>query len=673
MPIASKPFEIVYFDMIVLKSDAWNHQRYISHFYDAATKTHWAVHHLDKKGSIRAVLYMVNAVERRYNCKLKTLHSDGEKSLLTGELDFLNSHYGLQLNVTVPDTPEQNGPAERAGGVLMKRARALHLESGLPPYLEGEAIKASVYVMNRTPTRDANNAWFLPLQRLYDLLDIPRTVDMSNMYLYGCMAFYRRKTMASHKLEPRAGIGYLIGYEAHNIWRIWNPKAKPKWSVFRARDVVFDESRKYQKDDPLLTAELRYSEPLATRSEATDENPYNIVNLPFFVGLEDDPESDVSYGPNEPSNSSNNQEMVEVCDLEDQPQEGEVQGVEAVDDAIQSISQQETGGIMPGVMPQSQPTNEIPSSSESFNQETVFEPHQQSDAETPPTSVDGRAFPEDNENTNFNLPGGLPKLGEDDKDDEDGYTTPTPHSPAESDNGRPQNNDFDKDDVDASPIENNDEVMEDAPPLGWYNSVVPMKRSSARIAGKLAENRTKMNRTHYTQLLQAKVDHYTPFYIAMSFAVRQSKLRPADMVMSNLHKSNIPKAPESWNELLRHPLRNQFQDAMQVEWDDLWKFGVFETVRIPKRKLVIPVRWVFAYKFDAEGHVTKFKARLVVRGDLQPYTRTDTAAATLAARVFRLMMALAAAWDLEIMQFDVQNAFIQGLIDEEVYVEFPNG
>ncbi|KAI3120209.1 hypothetical protein CBS147326_9557 [Penicillium roqueforti] len=454
MPMATKPFEIVYFNMIVLKSDAWNHQRYISHFYNAATKTHWAVHHLDKTGCQKAVLYMVNAVERRYNCKLKTLHSDGEKSLLTGEFDYLNNFYGLNLNVTVPGTPEQNGPAERAGGVLMKRARALHLESGLPPYLEGEAIKASVYIMNRTPTRDANNAWFLPLQRLYDLLDIPRTVNMSNMYLYGCMVFYRKKTTASHKLEPRAGIGYLIGYEAHNIWRIWNPKAKPKWSVFRARDVVFDESRKYEQNDPLLTAGLRYSEPLEAKTEATDENPYNIINLPFFMGLEDESDSEASHESNKPSNSSNNEEMTKTCDIEDGPQATEVEN-----------PQQEAEGAMPQALPHIQPTNQIISSSESSNQETEHDSQSHSDAETPPTSVDGIALPEDNDNSNFDLPGGLPKLGEDDRDDEDGYTTPTPHSPAESDKERPRDDDLEYGDTDAATIENNDEVMEDAPPL----------------------------------------------------------------------------------------------------------------------------------------------------------------------------------------------------------------
>lgn len=148
------------------------------------------------------------------------------------------------------------------------------------------------------------------------------------------MAFYRRKIMASYKLEPRAGIRYLISYKAHNIWRIWNPKVKPKWSVFRVRDIIFNKLRKYQKDNPLLTTELRYSEPLATRLEATNKNPYNIINLLFFVGLEDDPESNISYRLNKLLNSSNNQEIVEVYNLEDQPQEDKVQGVKAVNNAI---------------------------------------------------------------------------------------------------------------------------------------------------------------------------------------------------------------------------------------------------------------------------------------------------------------------------------------------------
>jgi hypothetical protein len=62
---------------------------------------------------------------------------------------------------------------------------------------------------------------------------------------------------------------------------------------------------------------------------------------------------------------------------------------------------------------------------------------------------------------------------------------------------------------------------------------------------------------------------------------------------------------------------------------------------------VIPTRWVFTYKFDEEGYLLKYKARLVVRGDLQLRQDEETYAATLAVRVFRFLIAIAAYFNLE--------------------------
>lgn len=56
----------------------------------------------------------------------------------------------------------------------------------------------------------------------------------------------------------------------------------------------------------------------------------------------------------------------------------------------------------------------------------------------------------------------------------------------------------------------------------------------------------------------------------------------------------------------------------------------------------VPVLWVFTYKADTNGYLTKFKARLCVRGDLQESVHDDTYAATLAAKSFRALMAIAA-------------------------------
>jgi hypothetical protein len=87
----------------------------------------------------------------------------------------------------------------------------------------------------------------------------------------------------------------------------------------------------------------------------------------------------------------------------------------------------------------------------------------------------------------------------------------------------------------------------------------------------------------------------------------------------------------------------------------------------------LPLTWVFKYKYDKHGFLTKFKARICVRGDLQPPSEKDTYAATLAAKSFRILMALAARWDLQLKQLDAVNAFPNSPLDEEVYVELPDG
>ena len=82
--------------------------------------------------------------------------------------------------------------------------------------------------------------------------------------------------------------------------------------------------------------------------------------------------------------------------------------------------------------------------------------------------------------------------------------------------------------------------------------------------------------------------------------------------------------------------------------------------------------WVFTYKFDPHSYLTKYKARLVIYGDLHTSIYNNTYVATLALRTFRSLMAIVAAHDLETMQFDAVNAFMNSDLDETVYIKFPD-
>jgi hypothetical protein len=127
--------------------------------------------------------------------------------------------------------------------------------------------------------------------------------------------------------------------------------------------------------------------------------------------------------------------------------------------------------------------------------------------------------------------------------------------------------------------------------------------------------------------------------------------------------------------MLKHPFKNEWIGACDIEYQQLNHMNTWTPV--PKNSIdqaeVLPLKWVFKYKFDDQGFLSKFKARICVRGDLQPISSLETRATTLAARTLRTILALAAAFDLESAQLDAVNAFLNSSIDEIIYVSQPPG
>ncbi|KAI0998790.1 hypothetical protein K3495_g9408 [Podosphaera aphanis] len=148
------------------------------------------------------------------------------------------------------------------------------------------------------------------------------------------------------------------------------------------------------------------------------------------------------------------------------------------------------------------------------------------------------------------------------------------------------------------------------------------------------------------------------------------------MMKSRLHKSNLPPAPENWNQLQYHPHREGFETAAHLEYTTLEEQGTFQSVPDAEVKVKpIPVKWVFTYKTDDDGYLIKYKARIVIRGDLQIPTEKDTYAATLAMRVNRAVLSICAYFNLETHQFDVTNAFPHADLDndDDVVIHYPEG
>jgi hypothetical protein len=112
---------------------------------------------------------------------------------------------------------------------------------------------------------------------------------------------------------------------------------------------------------------------------------------------------------------------------------------------------------------------------------------------------------------------------------------------------------------------------------------------------------------------------------------------------------------------------------MDIKWRDLRAKGVFGQTNHSKAtadREVLPLMWVFTYKTDGDGYLSRFKARLVVQGDLQA-PLNNTYAATLAIRNFRALIAIANYFGLELKQYNVPTAFLNAEIDRKLYAKTP--
>lgn len=115
--------------------------------------------------------------------------------------------------------------------------------------------------------------------------------------------------------------------------------------------------------------------------------------------------------------------------------------------------------------------------------------------------------------------------------------------------------------------------------------------------------------------------------------------------------------------------------AMEDEINSLSSNETWVLVERPKNCRVVQTKWLFKTKRNENGDVIRHKARLVARGFTQRYgvDYEETYSPVVRYTTVRLLLAWAAANKMKIHQMDVVTAFLQGDIEEEIYLEQPLG
>ena len=116
-------------------------------------------------------------------------------------------------------------------------------------------------------------------------------------------------------------------------------------------------------------------------------------------------------------------------------------------------------------------------------------------------------------------------------------------------------------------------------------------------------------------------------------------------------------------------------EAMNEEIEKIEKKKTWTLVPRPKDKNVIGTKWVFRNKLNEDGQVSRYKARLVCKGYSQEegvdYGETFTPVARLEG--VKTLLAYVAHNGFKVYQMDVKSIFLNGILDEEVYIEKPKG
>ena len=117
------------------------------------------------------------------------------------------------------------------------------------------------------------------------------------------------------------------------------------------------------------------------------------------------------------------------------------------------------------------------------------------------------------------------------------------------------------------------------------------------------------------------------------------------------------------------------KEACDLEMDSLHKNKTWQLVPLPKGRKPIGNRWVFRVKENQSGEIERFKARLVAKGFSQKHgiNYEETFASVAKFTSIRILLSLAAKYSLTLHQMDVKTAFLNGSLDEDIYMAQPDG
>lgn len=643
---ATRPLELVHFDMSGPHIPGVDGQRYFALFVDDYSRRVWTFFTAKRSAEdIKAIIQeFLNEAHSETHHRVTRMHSDGEFKHAV-YMNFL-SEKGIHQTFTEPYTPQHNARAERVMRTIKGPARTMIAAAKLPVAYWPFAVQHAGWIRNRVGHRSLNNV--SPWERWTG-----EKPDLSRARVFGCIAFpmLQEGQREPGSWAPRARAGVYLGESRISGCHIfWIPDAAK--NPVNAREAKFDEGRVWvwkgseearlaqlaEFDEewypPMLKPSFDTTPPMETQvPNPSYEAPLGMPYDPTPTD-EDDLHPQARPGsPLQPPTQVQSQTSVPMV-------------VENVSPRVNLTDTQSTTPTVSSSVGTGVPQDTIP-------QDSIPRDIEQEDPVTPPREA---------------TPGPLeppqapqkPRYGE---------AVPRRGIPRELKNlltGAGWNLDGKRSDTGQAKL------------VGHPSEI----REALRY---LEDTRNELYRCAkaYPDSEEAQAHQQELMLRSVAMEVFQEELTPAETTKILSSRANeyvntkisVNGQPVGEAEAARHPDWPHWLEAMKIEMDSLWTMGTFKVVDLPKGANLVGCKWVLVLKRDKEGNPIKWKARLVAQGFTQEYSvdYEETFSPVVRLDALRAILSFAVDQGHCIKLMDVASAYLNGKNQYPIYMKQPSG
>ena len=230
------PFMLVHSDVWTCPIVSINGMKYFVTFIDCYSRMTWVYLMRHKDEVFQCFKNFYAYVKNHFNVQVQVIRTDNGTEYVNKGFGGFLSEQGIFHQTSCPDTPPQNGVAERKNRHILEVARSLMFTMNVPKFLWSEAVMTATYLINRMPSR------ILSMKSPRELLKGDNKFLVPPK-LFGCVCFVRDHRPSVGKLDPRAAKCIFIGYSSgQQGYKCWSPSER---RTFVSMDVTFRESEPY--------------------------------------------------------------------------------------------------------------------------------------------------------------------------------------------------------------------------------------------------------------------------------------------------------------------------------------------------------------------------------------------------------------------------------------------